>query len=137
MKKLLSFLLSLLFLTSPFSYGLNLHYCGEQLVDIASFFVKAEGCGMEPEHNDTKESSSFHQSSCCDDVVLLPDLLEDFSTSSEIILDAETQVDLQSALPTIGNAFFMPNVPNTFTLPRPPLLVFECYKEYNQLIVYG
>ena len=137
MKRLVSFLLSLLFLTSPFSYGLNLHYCGEQLVDIASVFVKAEGCGMEPEQKGVTESSSLYQSSCCDDVVLLPNLLEDFSTSSEIILDAETQVDLQSALPTIGNAFFMPNIPNAFPLPRPPLLVFEYYKEYNQLIVYS
>ena len=92
---------------------------------------------MEPEQKGVTESSSLYQSSCCDDVVLLPNLLEDFSTSSEIILDAETQVDLQSALPTIGNAFFMPNIPNAFPLPRPPLLVFEYYKEYNQLIVYS
>lgn len=137
MKKAVSFLLSLLFLNSPFSYGLNLHYCGEKLVDIASVFTEVEGCGMESESKKTPPSNSIHQSSCCDDVVLLPDLLEDYKTNSEIVLDVEKQLDVSTGLLSIGNSLHIPFVPDEISLPQPPLLVVEFYKEYKQLIVYG
>ncbi len=137
MKKVVSFLLSLLFLNSPFSYGLNLHYCGEKLVNIASVFTEAEGCGMESESKKTPLSNSIHQSSCCDDVVLLPDLLEDYKTNSEIVLDVEKQLDVSTGLLSIGNSLHIPFVPDEIPLPQPPLLVVEFYKEYKQLIVYG
>lgn len=67
MKKLvyksISFLLSLIVLLSTFSFTVESHYCGEELVDVA-LFSEANGCEEDTDHDDTIPDSS-EEISCC------------------------------------------------------------------------
>ena len=52
-------------LFSTMSFTLNMHYCGDTLVETA-ILHKAEGCGMEMEKPST-EGCSISKKKCCED----------------------------------------------------------------------
>ncbi len=75
--KIISVFLSLTVLFSSFSYTVNKHVCGGEVLDTA-WFVQAESCGMEMGfcENDTQfssdtEVSSVNTTDCCQDVHVL------------------------------------------------------------------
>lgn len=63
--KLLAMVMAFVVLFSTLSFTINMHYCGNTLVDIA-VFQKAKGCGMEMQNPATK-GCSISQKGCCDD----------------------------------------------------------------------
>ena len=63
--KIVSLAMAFVVLFSTMSFMVNMHYCGDTLVETA-FFQKAKGCGVEMEKPSTK-SCSITKKSCCDD----------------------------------------------------------------------
>ncbi len=66
--KILSLLLTVVMLFSTLSFTIDMHYCGNMLVD-AALFAKAEGCGMEQPTSNTT-SCTITKKSCCTDTQL-------------------------------------------------------------------
>ena len=63
--KIMSIAMAFVVLFSTMSFTVNMHFCGDTLVDTAIFF-KVKGCGMEMEKPST-EGCSITKKNCCDD----------------------------------------------------------------------
>ncbi|MFA7447303.1 MAG: hypothetical protein WCY77_02600 [Weeksellaceae bacterium] len=63
--KIVSFLMAMVVFFSTMSFTIDLHYCGDMLVD-AAIFHKVDTCGMEMEIPST-ESCSTGKKDCCND----------------------------------------------------------------------
>ena len=68
--KILSLSMALVVLFSTMSFTVNMHYCGDNLVETA-IFKKAKGCGMEMQSPSTKDCSITKKNCCSDKQVLL------------------------------------------------------------------
>lgn len=64
--KIASFLMAVVVVFSSMSFTVDMHYCGDSLVEIA-VFQKAKGCGMEMEKPST-EGCAITKNNCCSDV---------------------------------------------------------------------
>ena len=62
--------MALVVLFSTMSFTVNMHYCGDNLVETA-IFKKAKGCGMEMQSPSTKDCSITKKNCCSDKQVLL------------------------------------------------------------------
>ena len=58
-------------LFSTLSFTVNMHYCGDTLVETV-IFKKAKGCGMEMQNPSTK-GCAITKKNCCDDKQLIID----------------------------------------------------------------
>ena len=56
--------MSLVVLFSTMSFTIDMHYCGDTLVETA-FFHKAKGCGMEMEDSTANSDCSATKKGCC------------------------------------------------------------------------
>lgn len=65
-KKIVSFMMALLVLSSTFSFTVASHYCGDTLVD-SSIFGHAETCGMQVKKAVSKTDCDISDKSCCTD----------------------------------------------------------------------
>ena len=77
-----SVLMALLLLFSTMSFSMDMHYCGDHLVDF-SLFDKAEGCGMMAVADDTPADCSVIKAGmdCCTDVQILVEGQDNFKVS--------------------------------------------------------
>ena len=120
---------------SPVSYSFNLHYCGGHLIAIESVFKTQKGCGMEDITTLISSQESIVQTDCCEDVLLKPNGIQDFSvdidskiTNSWVkVLIPTNQI---SKIPTLKSLAVI-------LLPRPPSLVYHRYMRFQQLLTYG
>ncbi len=62
--RILSFSMAVLVLLSTMSFTIDMHYCGDTLVDTA-IFKKAETCGMEMQKSTSPSECSFTKKDCC------------------------------------------------------------------------
>ncbi|WP_340064436.1 HYC_CC_PP family protein [Ascidiimonas aurantiaca] len=69
--KISSFLMAFVVLFSTMSFTVDMHYCGDNLVETA-VFQKAKGCGMEME-NPSTGGCSVKMKDCCSDEQLVVD----------------------------------------------------------------
>ncbi|TPN83467.1 HYC_CC_PP family protein [Aquimarina algicola] len=70
-RKIGSLLLALMVLTSTMSFTVNMHYCGDTLVDTV-LFKEAKRCGMEVQKpNPSSNACKITQKSCCSDQTLI------------------------------------------------------------------
>jgi len=68
--KIMSLVMALVVLLSTTSFTVNMHYCGDNLVDM-KIYQEAEGCGMEiPMTNSTSETA-LSKTPCCKNEQLL------------------------------------------------------------------
>ena len=63
--KIMSLLMAFVVLFSTMSFTVDMHYCGDTLMDTA-IFHKAETCGMEME-NPLTDGCSITKKNCCSD----------------------------------------------------------------------
>jgi hypothetical protein len=63
-QKIISFLMSLVVFFSTMSFTINMHYCGDTLVETA-IFHKAKGCGMEMQKPTTNSDCVVLKKGCC------------------------------------------------------------------------
>ena len=71
--KTVSFLMAFVVLFSTMSFTIDMHYCGDELVD-TSIFSKATSCGMEMEI--TNPDCNIVKNECCTDIHLKKDSQE-------------------------------------------------------------
>ncbi|MGK0325556.1 MAG: hypothetical protein ACJA1D_000897 [Polaribacter sp.] len=124
--KVMSILMAFVVLLSTMSFTINMHYCGDTLVETA-VFQKAKGCGMEMQKSST-EACVVVKKNCCKDEQLLIDGLDELQTQVDAI-SFEQQVVIASFLYTYNNLFegLDKNV-TSYRAYKPPLVIKELYK---------
>ena len=113
-------------LFSTMSFTVNMHYCGDTLVETA-VFQKAKGCGMEMQQPST-EGCSITKKNCCNDEQLVVDGQDELQLQVDTIT-FEQQVFLTSFVYAFSNLFEISeeNV-TSFEAYRPPLVIRQLYK---------
>lgn len=113
-------------LFSTLSFTVNMHYCGDTLVE-TTLFNKAKGCGMEMEKPST-EGCSITKKNCCDDKQLVIDGQDELKLNFDK-LTFEQQQFVASFIYTYINLFegLDKNV-SSFEEYKPPLVVRQIFK---------
>jgi hypothetical protein len=124
--QIMSLAMAFVVLFSTMSFTLNMHYCGDTLVETA-MFNKAEGCGMEMETPPT-DSCSITKMNCCDDEQLVVDGQDELQLQVDKI-SFEQQVFIASFVYTYINLFEgLDNNVSSFEEYEPPLVIKEIFK---------
>ena len=124
--KIMSLLMAFVVLFSTMSFTLDMHYCGDTLVETA-FFHKAKGCGMEMEKPST-EGCAITKMNCCDDEQLVVDGQDELQLSVDKI-SFEQQLFIASFVYTYINLFEgFDNKVSSFEKYKPPLVIRQIYK---------
>ncbi|CAA0152347.1 conserved hypothetical protein [Tenacibaculum maritimum] len=122
----MSLAMALVVLFSTMSFTVNMHYCGDTLVETA-IFQKAKGCGMEMDKPST-EGCSITKKNCCNDEQLA------FEGQDELQLQVdkitfEQHLFIASFVYTYINLFEgLDNNVSTYEEYKPPLVVRQLYK---------
>ena len=124
--KIMSLLMAFVVLFSTLSFTVNMHYCGDTLVE-TTLFNKAKGCGMEMEKPST-EGCSITKKNCCDDKQLVIDGQDELKLNFDK-LTFERQQFVASFIYTYINLFegLDKNV-SSFEEYKPPLVVRQIFK---------
>ena len=124
--KISSFLMAIVVLFSTMSFTINMHYCGDTLVETA-IFHKAKGCGMEMEKPST-EGCAITKKNCCDDKQLAIEGQDELQMQFDKV-SFEQQVFIASFVYAYINLFegYDEDV-NSFREYKPPLVVRQIYK---------
>ncbi|GAA3787653.1 hypothetical protein GCM10022271_20210 [Corallibacter vietnamensis] len=122
----MSLAMTFVVLFSTMSFTVNMHYCGDTLVESA-IFQKAKGCGMEMEKPSTEECS-ITKKNCCDDKQLAIEGQDELQLQVDKIT-FEQQVFIASFVYTYINLFegLDSNV-STYEEYKPPLVIRQLYK---------
>jgi hypothetical protein len=124
--KIMSLAMTFVVLFSTMSFTVNMHYCGDTLVESA-IFQKAKGCGMEMEKPSTEECS-ITKKNCCDDKQLAIEGQDELQLQVDKIT-FEQQVFIASFVYTYINLFEgLDNNVSTYERYKPPLVVRQLYK---------
>jgi hypothetical protein len=124
--KIMSLLMAFVVLFSMMSFTVNMHYCGDTLVE-TTLFNKAKGCGMEMEKPST-EGCSITKKNCCDDKQLVIDGQDELKLNFDK-LTFEQQQFVASFVYTYINLFegLDKNV-SSYEEYKPPLVVKQIFK---------
>ncbi len=124
--KIMSFAMAFVVLFSTMSFTINMHYCGDTLVETA-IFQKAKGCGMEMQKPST-EGCAITKKNCCKNEQSLVDGQDELQFSVDTI-SFEQQVFIASFVYTYINGFedFDNNV-SSYEAYEPPLVVRQIFK---------
>ncbi len=125
-QKISSILMAVVVLFSTMSFTVDLHYCGDTLVETAVFH-KAKGCGMEMQ-NPSTEDCAIIKSDCCSNNQIVVDGQDELQLSLEKI-SFEKQQFITSFIYTYINLFeSVKESTNSYKDYSPPLVVKELYK---------
>ena len=124
--KIMSLAMAFVVLFSTMSFTVNMHYCGDTLVETA-IFHKAKGCGMEMDKPST-DGCSITKKNCCDDEQLVVDGQDELQLQVDKI-SFEQQVFIASFVYTFINLFegLDKNV-SSYEEYKPPLVIKQLYK---------
>ncbi|WP_299120400.1 hypothetical protein [uncultured Tenacibaculum sp.] len=124
--KMLSFLMAFVVVFSTMSFSIDMHYCGDTLVD-STMFGSATNCGMEMEKTSTKECS-ISKKNCCNDKQISVEGQDELKTSFDF-LTKKQQLFALSFVYTYANLFIKEsNNNNSYKDYTPPLVVKAIYK---------
>ncbi|WP_298759290.1 hypothetical protein [uncultured Psychroserpens sp.] len=124
--KMMSFIMAFVVLFSTMSFTMNMHYCGDTLVETA-IFQKAKGCGMEMDKPST-EGCSITKKNCCDDEQLAFEGQDELQLHVDKI-SFEQQVFIASFVYTYINLFDgLDNKVSSYEEYKPPLVVRQIFK---------
>lgn len=113
-------------LFSTMSFTMNMHYCGDTLMDTA-IFQKVKTCGMDME-NPLSEGCSVTKKNCCNDEQLVLDGQDDLQFHVEKI-SFEQQLFIASFIYTYINRFEDVNKKtSSFEQYKPPLVIRQIFK---------
>ena len=124
--KIMSFTMAIVVLFTTMSFTLDMHYCGNTLVETA-IFHKSKGCGMEMQKPSTK-SCSITKKNCCIDKQIVIGGQDELQLSFDT-LSFEQQQFVASFIYTYINLFegLEENITSFSEFP-PPLIVRSIYK---------
>jgi len=124
--KIISLAMALVVLFSTVSFTVNMHYCGDTLVEMA-IFHKAKGCGMEME-KPSIYGCSITKKNCCNDEKLVVDG-QDVLQLQVNKISFEQQVFIASFVYTYINLFEgLENKVSSYEEYKPPLVIRRIYK---------
>lgn len=127
-----SIMMAVLVLFSTFSFTVDMHYCGNRLVDKA-VFSKAKGCGMEME-SAPKDHSQMKDSTCSDRKLVVQGQKElkhsfhDLNLQQQLFLTAFTYS-------FVGQFQAAPEQIIPFKDYSPPLLVSDIHLEDQVFLI--
>ena len=124
--KIMSLAMSFVVLFSTMSFTVNMHYCGDTLLETA-IFHKSKGCGMEMEKPST-EGCFITKKNCCDDKQLVIDGQDELRLNFDK-LTFEQQQFVASFINTYINLFegLYKNV-SFYEEYKPPFVVKQIFK---------
>ena len=118
--------MAIVVLFSTMSFTINMHYCGDKLVDSA-IFLKVETCGMEMEKPST-EGCSITKKNWCDDQQLAIEGQDELQLQVDKIT-FEQHLFIASFVYTYINLFEgLENNVSTYEEYKPPLVIRQLYK---------
>ena len=79
-RKITAVLMALMMFLATTSFTVDIHYCGETLVDLA-INHKADNCGMDVQEKHKTCSAAFTSKPCCSDKQIMVQGEEDLSSS--------------------------------------------------------
>jgi hypothetical protein len=122
----MSLAMAFVVLFSTMSFAINMHYCGDTLMDSA-IFHKAETCGMEME-NPLTDGCSITKKNCCSDEQLAIEGQDELQLQVDKI-SFEQQTFIASFIYTYINLFegLDENV-SSYEEYKPPLVIRQIYK---------
>ena len=124
--KIMSLVMTFVVLFSTMSFTVNMHYCGDTLVETA-IFHKAKGCGMEMEKPST-DGCSITKKNCCDEEQLVVDGQDELQLQVDKI-SFDQQVFIASFVYTYINLFEgLDNNVSSFEEYEPPLVIKQIFK---------
>jgi hypothetical protein len=124
--KILSLAMAFVVLFSTMSFTMNMHYCGDTLVETA-IFHKAKGCGMEMEKPSTKDCT-VTKKNCCNDEQLVIDGQDELQLQIDKI-SFEQHLFIASFVYTYINLFeVIDNNITSYETYKPPLVIRQLYK---------
>ncbi|MEM5563908.1 hypothetical protein WNY78_02270 [Psychroserpens sp. AS72] len=124
--KIMSFAMAFVVLFSTMSFTVNMHYCGDNLVETA-VFKKAKGCGMEME-KPSSEGCSITKKNCCNNEQSVVDGQDELQLQLDKIT-FEQQVFIASFVHTYINLFEgLDNNVSSYEEYKPPLVVRQIFK---------
>ena len=124
--KITSFLMALVVLISTVSFTVDMHYCGETLVDTA-VFKKAKSCGMEMQNPSTKDCS-ITKKNCCSNKQMVVDGQDELQLTFDN-LTFEQQQFVATFIYTYINLFEgLDKEVTSFQDYKPPLVIRQIYK---------
>ncbi len=124
--KIVSMLMAVVVLFSTLSFTVNMHYCGDTLMDTA-IFHKVKTCGMEMQ-NPSTEGCSITKKDCCNDKQMFIDGQDELQLTFDT-LSFEQQQFVTSFIYTYINLFEGEEEDiNSYRDYIPPLVVRELYK---------
>ena len=124
--KIMSLAMAFVVLFSTLSFTVNMHYCGDTLVETA-IFQKAKGCGMEMQSPATK-GCEITKKNCCNDKQLVVDGQDELQFQVDT-LSFYQQVFIASFVYTYINLFEgLDNNVSSYEEYKPPLVVRQIFK---------
>ena len=118
--------MAIVVLFSTMSFTIDMHYCGDSLVETA-IFQKAKGCGMEME-NPSTEGCSIKVKDCCSDEQLKIDGQDELQLTFDK-LTIDQQIFVASFVYTYINLFEgTEEKDNSFRDYIPPPVIRQIYK---------
>ncbi|WP_066219145.1 HYC_CC_PP family protein [Formosa haliotis] len=131
--KILAITMSFVVLFSTFSFSVDMHYCGETLVDVA-INKDAIGCGMEELQAPPLKSAISKKGCCTDHKVVVNGQDELKSVPSQLTLDQ--QLFVTTFVYTYQSLFVaLPKQIIPFQAYSPPLLVSDIQLEYDTFLI--
>lgn len=118
--------MALLMLCTTMSFAINMHYCGDKLVETA-IFHKTKGCGMEKQMI-AKKGCEVSKKNCCSEKQLVVDGQDELQLQIDKV-SFEQQVFIASFVYTFINLFEgLDTKVSTFEEYKPPLVIRPLYK---------
>ncbi|WP_248723835.1 hypothetical protein [Seonamhaeicola sp. ML3] len=124
--KIMSFLMAFVVLFSTMSFTIDMHYCGDTLVETAVFH-KAKGCGMEMQ-NPSSTDCAVTKKNCCTDEQITIEGQDELKISFDK-LTFDQQVFIASFISTYINLFEGLNESvSSYEEYKPPLVIRQIFK---------
>ena len=119
--------MALVVLTSTMSFTIDMHYCGDVLVD-ASIFSEAHSCGMDMEKTKATSDCSITKKNCCTDEQVTIEGQDELKISFDK-LNLSQQLFVASFLVSYTNLFEdLAENQTTYNDYIPPIVVRDIYK---------
>lgn len=124
--KIMAFTMAIVVLTSTMSFTIDMHYCGDTLVNTA-IFKKAKTCGMKMAKT-TSSECSFIKKSCCSDKQIIVEGQDELKVSLDP-LNIDQVLFISTFVYSYIQLFETSNTDHEVFLGYPPpLIVKQLYK---------
>tara|TARA_R110002050_G_scaffold233063_3_gene368799 strand:- start:26506 stop:26919 length:414 start_codon:yes stop_codon:yes gene_type:complete len=124
--KIMSLVMAFVVLFSTLSFTVNIHYCGDTLVETAMFH-KAKGCGMEMQ-KPSAEGCAITKKNCCNDEQLVVNGQDELQLQIDTI-SFEQHLFIASFVYSYSNLFEgLDNNISSFEEYEPPLVIRQLFK---------